>query len=118
MSETIIVALITGGLALFGTLGGSYLGPVGRLRLHGDLKVGQNFLYLVPEHGGYLVQGLLALDDEGCVNNGHRVRLLSQKNFHGQFPEPTHSGGVAPPPGRGHPQRPRPTVRPKEDPTQ
>ena len=25
MSETIIVALITGGLALFGTLGGSYL---------------------------------------------------------------------------------------------
>ena len=25
MTETIIVALITGGLALFGTLGGSYL---------------------------------------------------------------------------------------------
>lgn len=30
MSETIIVALITGGLALFGTLGGSYLANVNR----------------------------------------------------------------------------------------
>ena len=51
-------------------------GPVWGLRLHGDLKFGQDFRYLVPEHGGDLAQGLLALDNEGCVYDGQLCCLL------------------------------------------
>ena len=47
---------------------------MGRLRLHGDLKVGQNFLYLVPKHGGgklvNVAEGHLQVGDLGGNGEG------------------------------------------------